>query len=1415
VEEAEEARADVVAAKGAGKSGSTSLSWRIIGKAARAMPYAAAFAVAGSAAYLLSGGNAACAYLIVLGGLIGATTNAIAIGMLFRVYFKKGDRVLGDYIGRNYGDFIQKMTGVVGTLVNFKTIEPVLRKPEFKAAVENLVRKTVEEKLPKTSAGLRLENIRGIEDSVDNIVSLINEAAPEFWGKIIEIAGRYPTGKIISHEQFEYIVEKNADSMIKGIAGEKGRIKEAATLFLSDKSINGFLSPSAVTAIKGNIGGAIENMDFPACEGEIDGVYHCLEKCLDVDGLISRIEGAVGRMTPADFITGVADKENVSKELLKRAADFAESSAGKKALVNVAEKIIKNLEMINLKISDVISDSASAGLISGINYYLPDFIDDSVRHINKTKYEIERLIDDTVDGELGSGGLWGTVLSWLKDIFISGSIAKKYNLVNRISEAVEKYGGRAGGKLTKKLLEYMEKESIGSILAGVRKTYPEMTNWLVELVIRNLRDTRSIDLIDEFLSKKIADIGAIDLSVIKRDLLPKLFEWFKKEYLYNPKLKALIRRGTDRMIDEYAGKPTGEYLDANELAGKIIDAVTENRAAFRDLLLNLYDGLSKVEIGRVISVDLAKHVKLDKSSFWENGKKLTLNEIYKLLENDGVYAAAAENFPGLLEKNPDSLGENIDTVLSKEITNVAKKELNRFSKEKVIGIVNNFIGTHLGTITAIGAGAGTAASIVLYWIFDMVGYNELFFWPENLNQWIQTVVTVAIMAFVGWGTNCLAIWALFHPYRPRWWLLNFIGIAVKGRERFSEGIANFINSEALDKGAVKKFFSENKHRVKDGFTQYLEKENYNIIDSLLKDDGISNRIRAFVLGKTGKLIRENPSKISKGLVRQLEKYLKSGELKSKIPGIDDSLLKIINERSSQIASLAAGRFDRFIAGKRLGDYRDPIWEFAKKQIGAKYGEFSKRLNPDNIKKYVISKDEYFHNYIQNQTPRTFLGDKAVSGISRRLSSLISDRLLPGMIPFLIEKIEKTELDANRRIKDLFGGKLFAFFKTQITYITGMIHEEIRKERDHIKDSIKEKINSEPDLWKNIQNKVALALAEKRIDRAVDTVIDDKLPGYLRSQREFFEKTGEKIIFNKTLSDFGVRDSILAKGTVERGIKSILESRAVVEGLQRIAEDAVDNFSCISLKEFLRILGIRDVSNLLAVLEPVTAEIYPDISARIKDDSTKRLVWDKTKPLILKLTNGIALTQLLSNVNLEDELTGILKKFLKDTHATEALKAAINAAVIENFTTGKLEYDKSILREKLSAFIGLLWKENSGEAESAVNPALDKLLGGISSALTTETKRHIISDIILNALIDSCEEEVDKIIIAMDVREIVRREVGGMPPEKIEGLFEFARGYFHTIKMWGFAGGLQGFIVVGWFIDECRVIWNERNAAGNG
>ena len=1369
----------------------------IIRKIVGAVPYAAAFAVAGSAAYWLSGGSAVCVYLVVLGGLVGATTNAIAIGMLFRKYFKWGDRVLGDYIGRNYKDFIQKMTGMVGNLVNYKTIAPVVKKPEFKAEVKNIVRNTVEEKLPSESAGLKLEDIRGIEESAGNIVNLINEAAPGLLGKIIEIAGRYPIDKILSREQFEYIVDKNADSMIMGIKSERALIKEALASFLSNTNIKGIVSPSAITAIRGNIDDVIENMNLPECGKEIDGIYHGLEEGLNLNSLISRIEGAVGRMALSDFITGVTGKTNVSKELLNRVVGFAETSDGKKALVNVAEKIIKNLERINLKLSDVISVSARDCLINGINDNLPDFINETVGHINKTKYEIEKLIDEAVDEELDSSGLWGKVLLLLKNIFINGSIAKKYSIVNRISEAIEKYGDRAGDELTKKLLEYIEKESIGRILADVQKAYPKMADSLVELVVRNLRDTQNVNWVDAFLSKRIADIGAIDLSIIKKDLLPKFFERFKKEYLYN---RAWLRRGADKIVDVYAEKSASEYLDAGKIADRIIDAATGNKTAFRNFLLSLYEDFSKIEISRVISADLASHVKLDKSSIWESGKKLELKDIYNLFRSDDIYTLAAENFSDLLEENPDSLGKNIDTVLSKEITNVANTELNKFKKEKVVKIVNDFIGTHLGTITAIGAGAGIAVSVVLYWIFNFVGYNELFFWPQNLNQWIQTVVTVAIMAFVGWGTNCLAIWTLFHPYEPKWWRLNFVGIAIRGRKKFSEGIADFINREALDKGAVKRFFSENKRRVKDGFTQYMEKDNYNIIDSLIKNAGISNKIRAFVLEKTRNHIRENPSNISNGLVSQLEKYLQSGDLKSKITVIGNSLLKIINERSPQIASIVE---NRFIAGKKTGNYQNHIWEAAKKLIDTMYGNFVEWLNRENIRKYVISKDEYFHSYTSNKTLRTFIGEKAVSGISQWLSSIISDKL-PDLIPFLINIIEKTELDTDKRIKDLFGGKLHVFFKTQITYITDMIHEEISKERENIKSEI----HSQAGLLRNLA-------AGKQIDNVIDAIIDGKLKKYLRSEREFFERAGDNIIFNKKLSDFGIRDSILAKGKLEGGIRSILESRAVVKGLQGIAEATVNNFSDIHLKEFLRILGIRNISNLLEVLNPVIEEIYPDISERISNNSITELVLDKSGPLILKLINGITLTQLLSNINLEKELTRILNTLLKNAPLAGALKSAMNTAFIEDFTTGKLKYDENLLRDKLSAFISLFEEKNWNESEGAANQALDKLLGGICSALTPETKRHIISDIIVPALLDSCEDNADKIIMAMDVREIVRNETGRMPPEKIEGLFEFAKGYFRTIKMWGFAGGLQAFIVIGWLIDECRIIWDARNRAENG
>lgn len=147
---------------------------------------------------------------------------------------------------------------------------------------------------------------------------------------------------------------------------------------------------------------------------------------------------------------------------------------------------------------------------------------------------------------------------------------------------------------------------------------------------------------------------------------------------------------------------------------------------------------------------------------------------------------------------------------------------------------------------------------------------------EHLDIWIRLVLMVGIGVAIGWITNYVAIKMLFRPYKE----INILGIKIQGllpkrKHQIGESLADIIQSEIISMQDIAKSIDSNKLETELSATidEVLDKKlkdeitmNFPMLAMFLNESTL-NKIKVIIK----KSILENKEKIAETFSKYLEK----------------------------------------------------------------------------------------------------------------------------------------------------------------------------------------------------------------------------------------------------------------------------------------------------------------------------------------------------------------------------------------------------------------------------------------------------------------------------------------------------------------------------------------------------------------
>ncbi|MDR1446378.1 MAG: DUF445 family protein [Treponema sp.] len=1286
---------------------------------------------------------------VVSGALVGWITNAIAVNMLFRKYWK-----WGGVIEEHYEEFIENMSALVeDDLVNAKTLSREFNTENFKKELDLWVEEVLERQLPAHSGTVRLDEIPGIERSIENLIHLLREEEPAFFAGILKLFSRKKLGDLVSQEQYRYLSEKNAAPVMDALLSREEDIKNSLLDFLSRHKTSEFVSPAGLSSITVLLKSVIRDADFSVFEAAAGELCMELSNAPDIESLVLKFEEYAAS---TKWNTLIPEPQNFAEKFTADFAGFANSKKGRELFAGLASALTGDGRWIAADLAGI-TVHEFRGKFTG-------FIQDKTFRaaeklsalIVESKLEIEERINAAIDRQLESSAK-GKLLGGFKGL-LGGNIAERFDVTGKIASYILKNSGRAGENFSGAFNSFIDNTTVGKAVAVLEKNFP-LQNIIAEALREKAAGLHSDTApLVRFLDKPVNI--RIDPSRIRAGLLPRLFRALKVRLLRSDSLKTGLAARLEKALLRLQDLHVSDVFNPKNIKFKF------DREGIEWFLKSLRENIAGFRLEKIAAGNLTGKLQINYRAIWERNRERELNQLYRLLQDPSLH----DRISAGIRK---ALLENLDPLLDRRISGLVSRELKKSSPQGINAMVQGFMGRELKPINAFGAflgalvgGAGAAAAL-------------LFALPKEFLPWMLPVYAF-LFALTGVGTNWIAVKMLFRPYKPLIGNLNrspFVGVVAAEKPRFAASIAGFVDSRLFNDAMLSRYFSEQKTQLQEYCRKRLEETDYGIINTMFGRGTAGPETPGFPMFRFLQgYIREHETGIALyaesmaagiGTSENREKYCrKAGNF------IAEKLAE------ADLAPALYGVLIRAIKGKTVSHYIETAAPVFERFFRDRFTDFIEGQNTGTLKHFAERFNDKFMDYTAGKSFIDMAGSETVNGFKDDLSRFLVTLLQKNPASFIRQFMER-EFAPDRRLKECFNGILPRLLRENIDLVIDLIVKAVKRRRFDIGRAVIEEM---PGMLRMV--------AEDQVQPVVDIIIDEELPQFLEGKREALLAIGDEVLGN-SFSETGFGADSLNYEVLEKIAAAFLEAPSVYRAFQELVSGIAAMYTEMPIAVFLKMFNIVTVQDLMNRAEPVLEFMLPELKSCLISAG----VPDSIGAFAVKVLAGIAgelpAETLLENINAEKELGNIVSLMQKDPE----IKAEVSVLVqtlLANITGEKDWYNAPLLRRDCGVFIRGLTGEDFAAAEALI-PGFMGIFGNLNSALVPETRASIASCLI-TAILDALEIRFGNIIRSVNIRDLTEREVNNMHPREVEILFrKFADPYFRKITLYGWIGSFGGIL----------------------
>ena len=850
------------------------------------------------------------------GAVTGYLTNNLALKMIFKEYGP-----LGGVVIKTKDEFIDSISALVERdLINHHTLEEEFSRPEFKENFGRSLSDFLNIYLDQRSSSNILSDIPGWQENyeflaallADSSVNLLQQGTAELESEKLE--------KIIPETELEDLVQQLYLQTLNEAEKKESLEKISSGIYqeLKEKRLDQLLSSEVQLELKNFIKEVVSFFDQNYQNLDQKNKTEFKEKIKELFRLESLADNLLREI-----------KEIRICDLFKTEEEMEELKQNQVLQQTLSELLLNvKIEAANsdLKIEDLLSEKLEKDLLTDLSALISSSEADILEFIEAESEDLNSLIFEAVEAEIEAS-------TGFKAMSRQGIYSKyKENLeeyglpVKHLKSSLSEKLASESQQLAEMLLAKIKDIKLKQLLAEIdfKEQAGELENIIWDFYQKS-REKKLIDLFSKeaFQQQLIEDkIIELLLSLIKNlgrteeslDLLFDYLTQFEVQDLFTEqKLIEKIRENSEQIYQklgqsDFITAEVSHYLN-NEFFALLNSELDQNQYKFKEGAKSYFKDLEN------------------------NFSDRELKELYQLLKGEETVVKLTDSITSFFYNNLPELIEG-------RVAQAAAANLHQLSDQEVQQAIEDFMGQELKPITYLGALLGAAAGL----IFSFSGAEAAIF--NSAPLWLNYLSSAVLYGGVGWLTNVLAIWMIFHPYQEKrisGIKLPFTpGVVAKNRARFADSMGKFVEKELLKADSAAEIIEKNRRQIKAAIVEYFEENDYQQFFKLLKDN--SDFLAAELLAKINELILkvelDDLKKVIKPLNQNLNLYLDK-----KISTLN--FTEMIRDYLKNNNTEAAGLQEQLIAKLDL-----------TKITAAAGGEYNFKLNSAQLKNLLQNKELY-------------------------------------------------------------------------------------------------------------------------------------------------------------------------------------------------------------------------------------------------------------------------------------------------------------------------------------------------------------------------------------------------------------------------------------------------------------------------
>lgn len=1387
----------------------------------------------------------------ISGGIAGYITNKYAVNMLFKEYTPLK---LGGVIKKKKEQFIEEISELVERdIINAQTLNNAISNKNLNVYIEQIAGTFFEKGINNSFANTKLCEITDFSNSIvknqEFIRENLNKVLPKLLDNIFmninldDILTQNQISKIVECSYEIFVEEFEKDNILNDII--PGLYKESSNITLSNifsdevqKKFTRNLTKRVMDIIEEDI-----LADEEGCKIYFDKIL----SAINIDLTLVKLQGLIGDYEINRFIT-TSEEEDFTVELFKKINEFINTEKGKEVINNIIDEIFLIGKDIDFTIYEILPPEMEKSLTEFIETIVPKVMPYISEWISSNKSSFDEMIESAIDESIEGidGNIKKIIISKVRNALM-GDISSQNDIVTKIIDYLnDSFDNESYSKLADSIINYLKNEKIKDIVELIEKQNIFNSTKLMEFIIKQF-DTQGKKLLGIIIksqfSKKIHKVVKFDLvKLFNTKLKPILYNnIFKNKDKLSQKINSLVEEFMISKGTEIFNKNLSELLTDNEVSNfsnTVVKSVgklfSENSSTYKAKIQQFI--CSKVKNINLLST--LNSYKVDISEFIVDNAIEVHKEIvdkymdYEVKDLVSTYFDKKQLTDLLVNKGYPMLINNLPNLLDGNIKKTVSNNLEKYDEDEICNIVQDFMGDQLKPLSVFGGVLGVIVGLL--YAIAYPGSVGAYGFPSSISS---MVISCVIMAGIGYITNVIALWMIFHPYKENKimakvpFLKKFaLGYIPAHKNEFAVSMAKLIDEELLNKQEINKVFNLQRNNMKSLLTSLVTNNTYQVLVKLVRDK--KRNLATYIYEKILKYCNDDSylsKRISKVIANtKLNKFIK----KEHILNIAPELLGKLKNIKSSLVKIAESKLD---SNHKFNDILPEtvymnINDYMKNQMNMLIEEHVHKIKDvDFVSKVINDYSKDYDIQIRKSCKEVF-EEKSLNNIKNNMEIKAEKYIFEDLKIHISKNIEQflcSELDEDNSIGSIFNGKVKEIIDDNIYYLTNIITNKfinyLQANRYDLTLNVQQTIKDQL----NFFEKIAYSTfgGDDIADRVVSIILDKKLPIMI-------EDESYKIV---DMAKLALNDSIYPIKTSTLKLKADeINTSMLFDNIFEKLNDSVnarmhirnsinlisDSLMSTPIIEYLKLCNLHN-------LDLVYKKVYNEVTI-IKEDIHNSIINNIDQLSILtgeflneKLiipvlnSNNSKIFQGIESNDIEYSVENILKLISSSQESKKYLTIFLER-FYDNIIS-KLQIEQIASSDILSndiekvnnwIFENKLFNENNIKLlEEIIQNASDNNL----DFMTDDTKYYLTDKTILTGLL-SISDYIVPILQEIDLKNITNKQIDLLNPREIDILFNsFAGEFFNKLRIYGVFGFVFGInsalSIVLWVMD-----WNYSNSS---